>query len=350
MLQLSAPLHVGISITNRCNLKCQHCIYSSGNADENELTTNEIHGLIDQIAGMNVISIEFLGGEPFFHKHLDDFVAHARERKLKVVMNTNGTLLTKLWLDQFQDAILLFKISFDGESSESHDNFRGVKGAYAKTTASIRMLQSRGIDTCLITTIYKGNLGQVEDILAKAAEMLSRGTYTVTVMMPLGRGENLADVCLSPLEVQSLLSVLHVAKQRYRKTHPEINIKEELPQAMILWGKDEKRPDGKRTCTAAISQMGISADGWAYPCTSMTGYRHNDHSVRTHRLIDIWNQSHLFRIVRDRQSVGGKCAQCEYLDQCGGGCRYAAWALGDGLQGEDPLCWYQPSGLCATDC
>ena len=336
MITLSAPLHVGISVTNRCNLKCRHCIYSSGAASENELSAEEIHELIGQVAEMGCMTVEFLGGEPFFHKDLNSFVEHAGALGLKVVVNTNGTLLTTDWIDRYAEHLLVVKISFDGAAAAEHDAFRGVPGAFERTRAAIRALQERSIDTCLITTVHRGNLGRIEAILSEAASLLQRGTFTVTVMMPLGRGEQLHDDMLSTSEVRELSQVLGTAKHKYASSHPHLNIKEELPQSILLM---DAAPAGSRCCTAGISQMGISADGFAYPCTTMVGYRYDDHDVRKHRLVDIWRRSHLFCTVRDRQSTKGKCATCKHLNQCGGGCRYAAWAFGNGLQGEDPLCW-----------
>ena len=55
----------------------------------------------------------------------------------------------------------------------------------------------------------------------------------------------------------------------------------------------------------------------------------------------IWNNSPLFRAVRDVDHYRGKCGYCEYRRLCGG-CRARAFALtGDYLESE-PFCVYEP--------
>jgi radical SAM protein with 4Fe4S-binding SPASM domain len=57
---------------------------------------------------------------------------------------------------------------------------------------------------------------------------------------------------------------------------------------------------------------------------------------------DIWNDSQIFRDLRDFNKLKGKCGRCEYKDVCGG-CRARAYFhYGDYLE-EDPGCVYIPA-------
>jgi len=64
-------------------------------------------------------------------------------------------------------------------------------------------------------------------------------------------------------------------------------------------------------------------------------------NVRTDELVDVYRNSELFRNLRDRSLLKGKCGYCEFRDVCGGS-RARAWAVtGDPLSSE-PYCHYSP--------
>ena len=343
LLKISSPLWVGISVTNKCNLKCVHCIYSAGVQDENEFSTDEIIDLLEQSKNMGVYTVEFLGGEPFCRDDIDQLIIEARKRGLGVVINTNATMINRGWVQKFKDDVMLFKIGFDGSSDDEHDDFRKGEGAYKRTLNAISYIQEAGIDTCLITTLHKNNFKRIGEIVLKASQIIKKGVFTITLLTPRGRGENIRDLMLEPEEVKFALSEIKKMKARLSNSNPRFLIKEELPESLLL-DSCEKNDSitGLRLCTAAVTQMGISADGWAYPCTTMMGYRSDDHNVRTNKLYDIWNNSQLFRNIRNRNLIEGKCKKCKYLHLCGGGCRYAAWAITNDIFAPDPFCWYEP--------
>src|SRR3990172_1342112 len=59
---------LAINLTNRCNLACAHCYMDAKTlkyGDENELTTDEVRGLLDDIAGRSTETMIVLtAGEP----------------------------------------------------------------------------------------------------------------------------------------------------------------------------------------------------------------------------------------------------------------------------------------------
>lgn len=55
----------------------------------------------------------------------------------------------------------------------------------------------------------------------------------------------------------------------------------------------------------------------------------------------VWDDSDLFRAVRDLDGYGGKCGYCEYRKVCGG-CRARAFAMSGDYLAEEPFCIYTP--------
>ena len=62
--QLSAPLTVTWEVTNRCNLRCAHCLSdSSPEADvSGELSLEEAKAVADQLIAARVFQVHFGGG------------------------------------------------------------------------------------------------------------------------------------------------------------------------------------------------------------------------------------------------------------------------------------------------
>jgi len=120
VLGRSAPLIRGLVLSNRCNLRCDHCrLHERGDQD---LNFAEAAAAIDAFYEEGGRCLYLEGGEPFiWHdgKHgLDDIVRHAHRRGfLAVVVYTNGTIPI------CTDADTVF-VSVDGLQA-THDELRG---------------------------------------------------------------------------------------------------------------------------------------------------------------------------------------------------------------------------------
>jgi Fe-coproporphyrin III synthase len=120
VLGRSTPLIRGLVLTNRCNLRCQHCrVHERGAQDLNFAeATSAIDTFYDE--GGRCLYLE--GGEPFiWHdgRHgIDDVVGHAHRRGfIAVIVYTNGTLPI------CTEAGTVF-VSVDGLQA-THDGLRG---------------------------------------------------------------------------------------------------------------------------------------------------------------------------------------------------------------------------------
>ena len=79
-----------------------------------------------------------------------------------MVMAPNGTLINQTNAKQMADSgIKRISVSLDGATKESHDNFRGVAGAFDGAIRGIQIAKEAGIDFQINTTITKANLDQI---------------------------------------------------------------------------------------------------------------------------------------------------------------------------------------------
>src|SRR4030042_6239794 len=93
---ITPNLHmVAWEITRSCNLFCAHCRSSSTSGTyEDELSTEECRRLIDEIVKIGKPVLILSGGEPLMRRDLFQIAGYAVEKGLRVVMGTNGTLIT----------------------------------------------------------------------------------------------------------------------------------------------------------------------------------------------------------------------------------------------------------------
>src|SRR5947199_10359177 len=91
---LDAPICLTWELTYGCNLACVHCLSSSGKRDPRELTTDELFGVVDELAAMQVFYVNIGGGEPTLRPDFWDLLDYSVESKVGVKFSTNGSRIT----------------------------------------------------------------------------------------------------------------------------------------------------------------------------------------------------------------------------------------------------------------
>lgn len=136
-----AQFQVVWDVTHRCNLRCRHCYASAGKALDDELTTEEALDLFDRLAKLGVAVIAFSGGEPLSRPDILQLISHARDQGIYVALATNGTLITPKRAEELRKAGAEYvQISIDGADAKTHDEFRGIPGAFDRTIEGVKML------------------------------------------------------------------------------------------------------------------------------------------------------------------------------------------------------------------
>lgn len=330
MSVVSYPYTIGWGITNKCNLQCKHCNMNSGKNLENELTFEESCKLIDEFAKKNIKNICFTGGEPLTRLDFFDICEYAISKGIYVCVTTNGTLITDEMIHEHFYKFQLVRVSIDGAFPEQHDDFRNQSGVYDKAINSIKRLLKNGCNVGVVTCVSKLNFSYLE-VIAKNIAELGVKKWFLPLLSPSGRGKNIEDFALSPSEVKNFLLTINEFKKKY-----DLQIGVDIPYAVLLAETQFKSNIIYGNCAAGNTQIMIFPNGDISPCFAMKLKCGN---VRDDLLEDIWLNSSIFNDFRNKKLIKGKCGQCEYLMQCGGGCRAVPYiATGDFLN-EDNVCW-----------
>lgn len=151
--------YLRLSLTERCNLRCQYCMPEEGvelTPNSNLLTTSEILRLTRLFVGAGVDKIRLTGGEPTIREDLTDLVRQLsllKNEGLKTIaMTTNGIKLHRS-LPQLKAAGLnALNISLDTLRSERFEKLTRRKGL-SRVLSSIDTAVTLGYDPVKVNVV-----------------------------------------------------------------------------------------------------------------------------------------------------------------------------------------------------
>ena len=160
------PSQIHLSVTDRCFLPCLHCDIWKNEAED--LPTAAWSDLIERLAPWCApAAMNFVGGEPFLRKDLEDLMALAVARGFEVSFNTNGWLITAERARRVSEAgASIVYVSLDGFRRETVDHSRGRAGSYDKAIAAIERFTAlpnpRVVIACIL---HAHNAAEIPELL-----------------------------------------------------------------------------------------------------------------------------------------------------------------------------------------
>lgn len=355
-----APFLVIWEVTRACDLACKHCRAEAVTFRHPlELTTAEAKGLLSEVRRFGRPLFVLTGGDPLKRPDVVEIVEYGAELGLRMAMTPSGTpLMTEAVLRDLHGAGLSrLAVSLDGSTASIHDAFRGVSGSYDWTLAMLRAAREIGLSTQVNTTVSRFNLADFP-ALARLMTELGISLWSAFFLVPTGRAR--------PQDVASAEEFEAVFHEMYDLSRSApFDIKSTAaPQyrRVILQRQVAERRAGERGAapeplTAGIGFSLADGVGRAKGVNDGDGFLFISHTgeinpsgflplsagnVRRDDVVDIYRNSPLFRQLRDRSLLKGKCGVCEYRDICGGSRARAYAVTGDYLAAE-PYCTHIPA-------
>jgi MoaA/NifB/PqqE/SkfB family radical SAM enzyme len=177
------PLYVKIKLIFGCNLRCRMCQHWRSARPE-QLTTARLKDVLGELAELGCRKVHFTGGEPSLRPDLEELVAHAAERGLRVTLTTNATRLTRERARALVEGGLRgASVSIDGPDAAVHDAVRGVPGAWDEAVEGLKNLRKearRGkLGLSINTVVNRLNLMRLDEMPALA---LRRGVQRLRLL------------------------------------------------------------------------------------------------------------------------------------------------------------------------
>ncbi|MFO0629464.1 MAG: radical SAM protein [Polyangiales bacterium] len=182
-----SPFQMTLSLTNRCNFRCEYCHIPLQRRDE--MTTAEWRGAIDDLRGAGMGRASLIGGEPLLRKDAGEIIAHLRQQGVHAAMNTNGWFVA----DRLEDVarLDLVCLTLDGPR-EVHDAQRHA-GSYDRVIDAIERLRRRGVPVVTMTVLTPRGIASIDHVLDVATSMGFTAYFQlehdadVDVLLPVAR-------------------------------------------------------------------------------------------------------------------------------------------------------------------
>ncbi len=349
------------NFTNRCNLSCLHC-YSRADLDsEDVLTTEHIMDTLPKLKANGVKFIIFSGGEPLTRKDIYDIAARCKELGIVTYLSTNGLYTKRSNAEKILDTFDYVGISIDG-SEETHDAFRGLKGAFRESMKAVDLLNSYGRTKVGIRfTITKDTYDDLAFIF-ELAEAHNIPKIYIYHLVYSGRGlDNLAMDLTKEQRREAVNFILDKAFE-YHDTGREIEIvtgNMEMDAILFLARFRERYPEHAKEMERRLVAWGGNSAGRKLLNIDSEGNVKPDPffpvkigNILAQDFSDIWTNEPtevLQRLREHPRRLGGRCADCRWLEICNGGSRSRAYAIHGDLWAEDPSCYLSEAQIAMED-
>jgi heme b synthase len=344
------PKWIAWEITRRCNLKCVHCRSSSELTVSRhpDFSTEEAYRIIDDISGYARPVVVLSGGEPLLRKDVFEIAQYGTDSGLRMCLASNGTLVTDEVCEKIKSSgIRIVSLSLDGATGKVHDDFRKQKGAFSGTINAARLFRKHGIEFIINSSFTKRNQDEIPRVYRLAKELGATAWY-MFMIVPTGRGEEIMNELISKEDYEEILDWHYQMEKDEKDMLVRPTCAPHYYRIVLQKSKEEGEQferrslkfstGGSKGCIAGQLIALIDVDGNVLPCSYFPKFAGN---IRDKSFKEIWENSELFRDLRDFKKYKNKCGACEFINVCGG-CRARSYSVtGDYLE-EEPFCGYVP--------
>jgi radical SAM protein with 4Fe4S-binding SPASM domain len=344
--KLGRPSDVIWNITNRCNLRCDHCYMAAdSHVRPNELTDDETLTLVDQMGERELPALFLSGGEPMIRRNFWEILERARGYGIRVTVSTNCTMIDREAARRLKsNGIDWIATSLYGPD-DFHDAMVGVPGTRRRVVEAIKVLREEGVGVAIKTAISKTTWPYVYDLIAEARE-LGVGLIYFCDLITAGRSEGEDDGRITAAQWRELADFIIedlAAGQESGAKGLEWDIgampsfipyvAERFMDRGIDVGNGLERLKVISACPVGKGHMNINSEGGIMPCQFAQDWVIGN--VRDMSLQDA--VAALYEL--DVQESKGVCAPeaCEYSRICRG-CRAKAWQRTGDPMAEDVTC------------
>jgi len=307
-----APLYVQFELTEHCNNKCYFCYNPLGRISGDELNTQEVVGILEQLSQFGVFRINFNGGEPLMRSDFLQIIECAHSLGFELHMNTNSTLVTPDLAKIVARYMKSICTSILSSNEVLHDKMTGRTGAYKDVICGINTWRENGVEVevnvCTSTENYT-DIFNIGELIAK------HGCYALCSTRYILNSPENRHLLLNRKQTEELIDLLIKVKDELSVIR-DVSLPGPVPYCEVGTEYYEKLRLLNVPCQYGYGLARISPVGIVTPCTisddKMGDLRTADFSAIW--LSDFWNK------YKDMCHIPEPCKVCEELSRCRGGC------------------------------
>ena len=318
-------------LTHACDMSCAHCY------DRTKIAT------LPQAQALRVLDdfeafcrrrgvrgkLTLTGGNPFFYHSFFELCRAAAERDIPYAILGNPVPEAEL------DALVaiqtpeFFQISLEGLRAHN-DEIRG-SGVFDRAMAFLPRLRDRGIQSVVMVTLTRANMGQILPLADVLRDRVDRLTFNRLSQAGAGADLELPD----PDSYREFL----VDYAEARRTNPILGFKDGLFNIFRSW--DDRPLLGGCTghgCGAAFNFFALLPDGSAHACRKFPSPIGD---AVEQGLDAVYDSPEAERYRRGCRACDG----CGIRARCGGCLAVTAGQGGDPFRDVDPFCFARRGGI-----
>jgi len=313
-------------LTDTCNLRCRHCWieprYLSEDKSISAIDRELFTSILDQAEPLGTKGVKLTGGEPLLHPQINELLDIVRQRRLRLSVETNGTLCTPELAERIAACEHAFAaVSLDAAEAETHEWIRGKEGSFAAAVTGIKNLAAVGLNPQIIMTVMRRNKDQMQSVV-RMAESVGAGSVKFNVLQPTARGKRM-HTAGETIDITELISLGKWVDEELSLS-TRLSLCFHQPPAFRGLGKmfGAATRDGCHCC-GILRILGVLADGSYALCgigvtvpEMIFGHASRD------SLKEVWLNSPILNQIRTGlpAQLQGICADCVMKHVCMGSC------------------------------
>jgi MoaA/NifB/PqqE/SkfB family radical SAM enzyme len=294
------PLRIVIKITQRCNLKCKHCLEWRFK-NKKELSLRQIKKILVKLWDAGAVHLSLNGGEPFIRKDIKEILRFAKKLGFSIGVTSNGT-----FIPEKRDCLKYIDIlglSLDGPE-KIHNKLRG-RGQFKQVIKALKIAGKKSnvyLNTVLTKEICS-DLKNIEEVVEIAARN-NVGCNFVTMY-----GDVQGEIIEKPEDKELRKAVKKIIELK-RKGGP-ILYSNFTYNYILDWEDYSKekyyKEKGKLKCIAGKLAIAIDANGEVFPCNMVKNKEFEPVNILEFENIDK---------MMEKVSKRNKCKHCYYSCYC----------------------------------
>jgi len=330
------PILGEIAVTYRCNNRCRFCYAGCGGGSacgkggkdlstagkgvgqsypvdgaSREASSAELKKIIDIFREKAKIPFfSFTGGEPLLRDDLEELIAYACGRKLRVNLITNGTLATPdRAASLYRAGLRTAQVSLESPDPAVHDELCGAAGSHKKTLAGIAALAAAGIRVQTNSTVTKQNR---ESLFAMPDYLKSLGVdrFSMNLYIPAANSAMAPELFVPYSEIGAFVDGIMKRARAAGLTFFWYS-----PTPLCIYNP-VARGLGNKSCAAADGLISVDPAGNVLPCSS---YPEPLGNLLEQEFGEVWFSSRAMHF-KNKRYAPDSCARCSSFTACQAAC------------------------------
>ena len=298
------PLSATIEITPKCNFRCIHCYLGKHRDEVEELSTDSIKHILDELAENGTLFVTFTGGECMLREDFDELYLYAKRKGFMVCVFTNAYTLNAKLFELFDKYPPFFvDVSLYGASNDTYKRITGVDGGFDVVINNLKELKKRNIEFGIKTPLFKQNIGDYEAMCKICEELGAKYRFSFALSPTLDKEDYPTSFMVSPetmIRLESSDPVYRGMGENYASINNEWGEAFDAGEFVPLY-----------ICAPGVNDVFVNYLGEAMPCAS---FRCEAQSMLNKPFKQIWDDFARFRKIP--ASADYKCMRCESRYYC----------------------------------